>query len=281
MTEPERAEGGGSRSPLGTLGLLSPGLGEPRQAPALRAAGWRVLWTPVLEIAPLAQLPPQTLQTLTSPPPDAWLLLASPSAAAVLLQMVPARQLQAWEGRVAAVGESTAAPLREAGLQVRCPPGQGAGGAQAALEEVLLPQGARHCVLATGHAPRGQLQHRARQAGIACTLAQLYRRIPRRPDPRQLREALLGDWILATDANSLRRLHRLAEESLGAAPGWGADPLAARRRPGRAAGLAPGAAAARPARGQPAACPARAARGHFPGGIMPESALRPPPCATP
>lgn len=210
MAEPEGAKGGSSR---GTLGLLSPGLGEPRQAPALRAAGWRVLWTPVLEIAPLAQLPPQTLQTLTSPPPDAWLLLASPSAAAVLLQMVPARQLQAWEGRVAAVGESTAAPLREAGLQVRCPPGQGAGGAQAALEEVLLPQGARHCVLATGHAPRGQLQHRARQAGIACTLAQLYRRIPRRPDPRQLRETLLGDWILATDTNSLRRLHRLAEES--------------------------------------------------------------------
>lgn len=214
MAGPEGAEAGaGEGGSGGTLGLLSPGLREPRHASALRGAGWRVLWTPVLEIAPLAQLPPQTAKILTSPPPESWLLVASPAAAAVLLQMVPAQQLQAWEGRVAAVGGTTATPLREAGLQVRCPSGQGAGGALAVLEEVLLPEGARHCVLATGHAPRGQLLHRARQHGIACTPAQLYRRIPRLPDPGQLRQVLQGEWVLATDANSLRRLHRLAEES--------------------------------------------------------------------
>ena len=192
-----------------------------RLLPALQAAGLQGLILPAIEILPPPQ-PALLLQTLEhyreSDGPQALAIFVSPSA---VLQVAAVLAGRGWPKglALAAVGQGTAALLREcSGRAVLAPADGGDGAALLALPEMQsLAQ--RTVLLCRGQRGRESLVQGLRAAGAQLEVLCCYARVCPQPDALALQrlqhslsaeagDARLIAWVLgsAEAANNLQRL---------------------------------------------------------------------------
>ena len=189
--------------PLAGLGVV---LTRPRAqcaplAALLEAEGARVLYCPSLEIVPVAPRG-ESAGTLAGLPGAAWALFVS--ANAVEHGLAAALRLGPWPAsvRVAAVGQATAAALREAGFaEVLSPSGRSDSEALLALPQLQAVEGAPIIVF-RGVGGREHLRQVLESRGARVAYVECYRRERPATDPDETRSALESGEIHAVHVMS-------------------------------------------------------------------------------
>ncbi len=124
-----------------------------------------------------------------------WVIPVSPTAMRFLNKLVADSGLDLGGVRFAAVGEGTAAAIREAGYEPAARPVTG-DGAQALLDSGSLDDlGGRQALICRGLGGRRVLDEGLAAAGAEVTAIELYRRIPARTDPRRLSQWLAANAV--------------------------------------------------------------------------------------
>ncbi len=178
-----------------------------RIAPVLDAAGFDSVVYPVLEIGPVPD--PVALDAVLSRLPACTLAaFVSPSAVDAAFEAVAG-----WPEGIAfaAVGEGTAAALREHGVaRVIAPPDRG--DAQALLESPdLAALAAPHVMVFRGAQGSGRLATGLREAGREVHEAVCYSSSPTRPDPAPVLGLLRAGRLHGVLAGSSRTLQALRD----------------------------------------------------------------------
>jgi uroporphyrinogen-III synthase len=143
--------------------------GADRAAEAFRAAGAIPVLAPTIETLPTGDPTPFRV-ALAALQADDWVVLTSPTAARVWVDLVPAAAVR---GRIAVIGEATADVLRQAGMPVTLIGPQATG---VELATAIVAQGGGRLVLLprSDRALQG-LPEYLRQAGLATMDLALYR----------------------------------------------------------------------------------------------------------
>jgi uroporphyrinogen-III synthase len=166
-----------------------------RFAALVSAAGATPVLLPALEIEPV-ELDAAARERLA---PDAydWAIYTSANAVAHSLRQLP-RPVRA---RVAAIGRATARALEELGIEVHAvPPGPSESEGLLALAPFEAPSGQRILVL-KGEGGRMLLRETLARRGAEVATADVYRRVPARPDPAalaDLRRACASGRVIVT-----------------------------------------------------------------------------------
>jgi len=198
--------------PLAGLGIV---LTRPRPqslaliAP-LEAAGARVLLCPSLDIVPFAPEGESAAALATLPGAKFAVFV---SANAVLHGLAAARRQGPWPESVtvAAVGEATAAALREAGIvNVVAPAGRADSEALLALPQLQAVQGAPIIVF-RGAGGREHLKSVLEARGAKVAYVECYRRVRPATDPAETRAAIERGEIHAVHAMSAESVENFGE----------------------------------------------------------------------
>ena len=196
-----------ARPPLEGLGvvLTRPRAAAERQAELLARAGARAFVFPSLAIEPEADSPELEAALATLSAADLAIFV---SANAVEHGLAAARRHGAWPAatRTAAIGEATAAALRNSGFSaVISPRERHDSESLLALEELKAVEG-RNIVIFRGRGGRGLLKETLESRGAHVTYAECYRRTRPAGDPA----ALLRAW----DRGEIHAVNALSAETL-------------------------------------------------------------------
>lgn len=163
------------------------------------AVGWRGAAYPLLRLVPFNEALAALSVQLTDAAAVFWV---SPSAVQIAAKWVD------WQADVAhiAVGQATAAALRDAGARQVCVAENGNDSTAAAQLSVWnrLPEGGKVCVV-RGENGRDELMDILREQGLQVACCGVYRRVPQQPD-WPLDEGVMPDAVWLTSAQLARLL---------------------------------------------------------------------------
>lgn len=189
--------------------LVRPSSGDSQLQELLRSAGAQVSHHPVMQLEPLEAAPARIAALLAHAEAGGLALFVSRTAATIALQLAPS-----WPeaGRYFAVGQSTAALLRAAGLSVAAPTAAQTSEGLLALPELRTLAGQRAEIVA-GEGGRQLIAEQLAARGAQVARCELYRRLA---DGRgqQLARTALGecDLLLAHSGGLLELLEPCADK---------------------------------------------------------------------